>query len=153
MSYSDDDDRQCSGVFSTCNIQHQLYSDGSISVSELLEWFRYTVKVTGFLHQSLRFLYRQSVVCQQEVFSSLFVMSVHPSQCLCVTLPSTRGSACNKLCSHSHCSALACRGRVDPICLLLQSMEGTGHMDGGERGRRRQRGRGEPLVSAAQKTG
>ena len=119
-----------------------------MSVSKLLEWFRYTVKVTGFLHWSLRLLYQQSVVCQQQVFPSLFVFPLHLSQCLCVTHLTTRGSLHNKLCSPACCTGLLGEGQPH---LLVAAKHGGNGLLGWRGGRLRQRGRGEWLVSAAQK--
>ena len=112
-----------------------------MSVSKLLEWFRYTVKVTGFLHWSLRLLYQQSVVCQQHVFPSLFVFSVHPSQCLGVTLPTTRGSLCTKLRFPACCTGLSVSGEGQSHLLVAAKHGGNGLLRW-RGGRWRQRGSG-----------
>ena len=83
---------------SAFNIQHRSYSDGSMSVSELLEWFRYTVKITGFL-LCLLSLCQQGVVCQQQ-FASSFSNLTSPPEYVCAyqTLLILRGSV-----HHKHC--------------------------------------------------
>ena len=124
-----------------------------MSVSKLLEWFRYTVKVTGFLHWSLRLLYQQSVVCQQQVFPSLFVFPLHLSQCLCVTHLTTRGSLHNKLCSPACCTGLL--GEGQPHLLVAAKHGGNGLLGWREGGRGREgesRWSEDPKRIAVQKT-
>ena len=99
---------------SVLNTYCQSYSDGSMSVSELLEWFRYTVKVTGFIHCLPR-LWQQCVVCRQQFSSSLSCLtsvSICHNECACWTLLTLRGSVYHQHCqqrfSSSHWSQCMC---------------------------------------------
>lgn len=83
--------------------QHQLpynrwmlHSYGSVSVSELLEWFWYTVNVIIFLHCVLR-LHQQGFVCQQVfIFLIWHDISVCPVRVCVFILDSSNHYVCHK---------------------------------------------------------